>query len=93
MPLPFSLSMESTSYVLSSRVVFFYLVNTSWIFDMSLCESSTKKKWSAEQEKCVFPCHRSRLRIWSRETGSAVPFRVSLFILHTQAESVNINIH
>ena len=27
------------------------------------------------------------LRIWSRETGSAVPSRVSLFILHTQAES------
>ncbi|CAM9418616.1 unnamed protein product [Ascophyllum nodosum] len=30
---------------------------------------------------------RSRLRIWSRETGSAVPSRVSLLILHTQAES------
>ena len=25
-------------------------------------------------------CPRSRLRIWSRETGSAVPFRVSLLI-------------
>ena len=31
------------------------------------------------------PC--TCLRIWSRETGSAVPSRVSLFILHTQAES------
>ena len=30
---------------------------------------------------------RSRLRIWSRETGSADPSRVSLLILHTQAES------
>ena len=30
---------------------------------------------------------RTCLRIWSRETGSAVPFRVSLLILHTQAES------
>ena len=29
----------------------------------------------------------SRLRILSRETGLAVPFRVSLLILHTQAES------
>ena len=35
----------------------------------------------------MFPCPRSCLRIWSRETGSAVPSRVSLFILHTQAES------
>ena len=26
----------------------------------------------------MFPCPRSRLRIWSRETGSAVPFRVTL---------------
>ena len=26
---------------------------------------------------------RSRLRTWSRETGSAVPSRVSLLILHT----------
>ena len=33
------------------------------------------------------PCPRSRLRIWSRETGSAVPSRLSLLILHTQAES------
>ena len=33
--------------------------------------------WSAEQEKGIFPCARSRLRIWSRETGSAVPSRVS----------------
>ena len=34
-----------------------------------------------------FPCPRSRLRIWSRETGLAVPSRVSLLFLHTQAES------
>ena len=30
---------------------------------------------------------RKCLRIWSRETGSAVPSRGSLFILYTQAES------
>ena len=35
----------------------------------------------------VFPCPRSRLRIWSRETGSVVPSRVSLLTLHTQAKS------
>ena len=29
------------------------------------------------------PCPRSRLRVWSRELGSAVPSRVSLLILHT----------
>ena len=35
----------------------------------------------------MFPCPRSRLRIWSRETGLAVPSHVSPLILHTQAES------
>ena len=34
-----------------------------------------------------FPRPRSRLRIWSRETDSAVPSRVSPLVLHTQAES------
>ena len=33
------------------------------------------------------PCLRSRLRIESRETGSAAPSQVCPFILHTQAES------
>ena len=28
----------------------------------------------------MFPCLRSRLRIWPRETGSAVPSRISLLI-------------
>ena len=48
------------------------------------CESCS---WSAKQGKLIFPCPRTCLRIWSRETGSAVPSRVSLLILHTQAES------
>ena len=30
---------------------------------------------------------RTRLRIWSRETGSAVPSPVSLLILYTHAKS------
>ena len=39
------------------------------------------------REKYIFPSPRSRLRIWFREAGSAVPSRVSLLILHNQAES------
>ena len=35
--------MESTSYVLSFRMVFFYLVTTDWVFDISLCEKSINK--------------------------------------------------
>ena len=34
-----------------------------------------------------FPCPRTCLRIWCRDTGSAVPSRVSLLIFDTQAES------
>ena len=49
------------------------------------CQSCS---WSAEQGKIIFPCTRSRLRILSRETGSAVPSRISLLILHSQSESV-----
>ena len=33
-----------------------------------------------KQGKIIFPRPRSRPRIWSRETGSAVPSRVSLLI-------------
>ena len=32
------------------------------------------------REKLIFPCPRSRLRIWFRKTGSAVPSRASLLI-------------
>ena len=41
------------------------------------------RSWSAEQGTS---CSRSRMRIWSRETGSAVSSRVAPLILHTQAE-------
>ena len=34
-----------------------------------------------------FPCPRSSLRFWSRETGSAIRPRVSPIIFHAQAES------
>ena len=36
--------MESRSYVLSFRMVFFYLVTTVWIFDISLCANSINNK-------------------------------------------------
>ena len=36
--------------------------------------------WSAEQGKLFLPYPRSRVIIWSRETGSAVPSRASLVI-------------
>ena len=39
-PLPFSLRMESTSYVFLIRMVFFYSVTTGWIFYIILCENS-----------------------------------------------------
>ena len=32
--------METASYVLSFRMVFFYLVTTGWIFGISLCENT-----------------------------------------------------
>ena len=41
------------------------------------CQSCSS---SAGQGRFIFSCPGSRLRIWSRETGSAVPSRVSLFI-------------
>ena len=40
-----------------------------------------------QREKMNFPCPRSRLRIWSRETGLTVPSRVSPLSLLAQAES------
>ena len=41
-PLPFSLCMESISYVFSFRVVFFFFVTTGRIFYISLCDNSIK---------------------------------------------------
>ena len=54
--------MESTSYVLSFRVVFFYLVTTGWIFEISLCENSIHLLFlffflcSADHERDWPPC-------------------------------------
>ena len=43
------LCMESTSYVLPFRMVFFDLVTTGWIFYTSLCENSINKKTALDQ--------------------------------------------
>ena len=47
------------------------------------CQSCSHDQLAREK----FPCPRSRLELWFRETDLAVPSRVSLLILHTQAES------
>ena len=41
-PLPYYLCMKSMSYVFTSRMVFFYLGTTNWIFYISLSENSIK---------------------------------------------------
>ena len=94
--LPFSLlCMKSTSYVFSFRMVFFYFfVTTGWIFDIRLMYGHIYSKSMDQPGKVASPARgqlnreneyfpvrvRSCLRIWSRETGSAVPSRVSLLI-------------
>ena len=51
-PFPLSFCMESTTYVLSFRMVFFYLVTTGWISYISLlCENSII---SINQGLCLF---------------------------------------
>ena len=42
---------------------------------------------SSRGKMFFFSCPRTRLRNWSRETGSAVPSRVSPLVLQNQAES------
>ena len=61
----------------SSRVPRRRPIMKVWINRVKGCQSCS---WSAEQGKWTFPCPRSRLRIWSRETGPAVPSRASLLI-------------
>ena len=51
--------------------------------------TNSSKVWINREGLPILLEPRSRLRIWSRGTDSAVPSRVSLLILHTQAESIN----
>ena len=41
------------------------------------------------QPNNCFPFLRSRLRKWSRETGSAIPSHISSLILHTRADEAD----
>ena len=78
-------------------IIYIYICVTTavWVcITMFVCMALTTGQgcqsfsWSAaEQGKWTLRCPRSRLRIWSRETGSAVPSRVSLLISILQAES------
>ena len=78
-------------FVLSRRIKFTVKLHTRtiyWYVSMVITYSKSKDQpgkvanysFSAEQEKLIFPCPRLRQRISSRETGSAVPSRVSLLI-------------
>ena len=67
---------------------FFFI---SFIADMPRCHLACSHianhaRGELNRKNKYFPGPRARLRIWSYETGSAVPSRVSLLILHTQAE-------
>ena len=46
--------------------------------------------WSVKQGMLFFHCPRSRLTIWSRETGSAIPSRASPLNPHSKAQSIII---
>ena len=55
-PCPLSLCMESTSYVLFFRIMFFYIVTTDWSFDISLRESSTNQSINQSINLLYAPC-------------------------------------
>ena len=56
----------------------YFLVDASLLYGYS---ATTSAGMPYEAFDCMpFPCPCSRLKIWSRETGSAVPSRISLLI-------------
>ena len=70
MLLPFSLRMESTTYILSSRMVFFYLVTTGWI-------SINKKNHSKSMDQPVNVANPARGQL-NRE-NEYFPVRVQVY--------------
>ena len=84
-PLPFSLCMESTSYIFSFRMVFFYLVTTGWIFDIiSICENSIKKtpkklgsiricQKQEQQTTCIYRALKRKRKIRTRLELLSIP--------------------
>ena len=49
-----------------------------------MMNANPARRGQLNRGKYFSPCPRWRLRIWSSETGSAIPSRVSLLIFHTQ---------
>ena len=71
---------HTCKYIIYHSYTFFMLTHIEQEYGSTGygCQSCT---WSAEQGKSIIsPCPRSRLKIWSREMGSAVPSRTSLLI-------------
>ena len=66
--------------------VFMVITYFSRILDQP-SKAANPARGQLNREKLNFPCSRRRLRICSRETGSAASSRVSLLILYTRAES------
>ena len=70
------------------RTGFGIIYNRNIQQSMNQSENSCRScSLSAKHEKGTFHCPRFYMRVWSRETGSAVPFRVGPLILHTQPET------
>ena len=70
-PFLLSLCVESTSYVIPFRMVCFYLVTTTWIFDISLCENLINQSTHGKREAHIdWPMV---MQTTLRTTGPAVP--------------------
>ena len=65
-PFPLSLCTESTPYALSFRMLFFYLVTTGSIFDISLSENSLNQS----------NMKRAQLKFWYGHTLFITPFDI-----------------
>ena len=59
-----------------------------WIYSVMFCQFCS---WSAKQQ-IFFSCSLLGPRMWSHETGLALPSRVSLLSLHTQADLVDVGV-
>ena len=70
-PLPFSLCTEGTSYVISFRLMFFYLVTTGWIFYIfsayvRIQSINPDPKVSLPIALCTHFCTTRQARQWNR---------------------------
>ena len=60
--------MESTSYVFPFRVVFFYVVTTGWIFEISLCENPINQSSDKPLLKPTGIQNRDKVLAWGPTT-------------------------